>query len=31
LKRFCGHFAYFRFKTLFDECKGALSYWKLTR
>lgn len=28
LKRLCGHFAYFRFMTLFQECKGAITYWR---
>ena len=27
-KRLCGHFAYFRFMTLFQECEGAFNYWR---
>lgn len=27
-KRLCGHFSLFRCKTLFHECKGAITYWR---
>ncbi|HEY8907956.1 MAG TPA: glycosyltransferase family 2 protein [Rhodoferax sp.] len=30
LRRFCGHLVYFRIKTLFFECRGAMNYYRST-